>query len=701
MPEMLLELGCEELPATFVRKAYTDLQNLVFNKLQEAGLTTTASTSVSLGTPRRLIVRVTDVLERQEGRTEEIRGPGLKVAFDESGNPTPALLGFCKKNEADPGNVRKDDQHVWVTKHVTGRPAVELLSELLPVAIRGLSFEKSMRWGATRMRFARPIRWILASFGGKVIPFDIEGVQAGLESRGHRFYAPHAFPASNFDELLTELRQRKVEPDEAKRKASILEQTRAAATGTPDLPEALVDENTFLTEWPVAVAGHYKDEFKNLPSPVLVTAMAKHEKMFPVRDADGTLTTQFVFIRNGGEDETVRAGNEWVLNARFNDAKFFYEQDIRHDLEFFLEKTRSIVFQEKLGTVRERADRLASLAVHVAKATGADSNEEEFARLAGRFCKADLSTGLVSEFASLQGVVGGEYAGREGKLAEPVCWAIATHYDLSKSPSIDTDGARTAVRVIISDQLDKLAGYLGLGIKPTGTADPYGLRRAATQLIEAAWRWPSAFYRNYDGLILDAATGYEIDLSQRGSVESSLAEIFRSRYESLLDGERRDVLEAATLPHLLDFTGDSAALNPRLIRLRVHTLNLAREDEAFVQTATRPLNIAGAARKKGIEFDSDLDNAALSKITSLEGQTLLSTARAAQIATKNAILTEDSEALLTTLKGLAQPINAFFDATMIMAEDEHQRFANHTLVNAVAQLFLQAGDFSKLVFEGA
>lgn len=701
MPEMLLEVGCEELPATFVRKAYQDLQQLVWGKLEAAGLTSPASTSVSLGTPRRLIVQVTDVAARQEDRTEEVRGPGLKAAFDAEGNPTPALLGFCKKNDADPTTVRRDDQYVWVTKQIVGRSAQEILSEVLPAAIRGLSFEKSMRWGATRMRFARPIRWILAAFDGHAVPFDVEGVEAGLQSRGHRFYAPEPFAASNLDQLLIELRSRKVEPDEAKRRKLIVDQTKEIAVGTPDLPPALVDENTFLTEWPVAVAGNYKEEFKNLPAPVLVTAMAKHEKMFPVRDAEGVLTTQFVFIRNGGDDETVRAGNEWVLNARFNDAKFFYEQDIRHDLEYFLERTRTIVFQEKLGSVRERADRLAALAVLMAKATGADANEEEHARLAGRFCKADLSTGLVSELASLQGVVGGEYARREGNLPDAVCWAIASHYDLSKNPEIDCEGARTAVRTLMSDQLDKLAGYLGLGIKPTGTADPYGLRRAATLLIEAAWRWPTVFYRSYDSLIKDAATGYQADLPQRASVEASLAEIFRSRYDALLEGERKDVLEAATLPHVLDSTGDAAALNPRLVRMRIRALNLARADEAFVQTATRPLNIAGAARKKLIDFDNDLDSTALTGLESPEGNALLNMAKAAAIVCDKAILSEDADALVGALRSLAGPINAFFDATMIMSEDEHVRYANLTLVNGVAQLFLKAGDFSKLVFEGA
>jgi len=697
MAELLLEVGCEELPATFVRKATTDLRQQVLVRLKDSNLLETGWAATELSTPRRLIVQVTGLKTRLEDREEEVRGPGVKAAFDAAGNPTGALIGFCKKFGVDAASVQKGEQYVSITHRVPGGDASHILAAVLPEAIRALAFEKSMRWGASRMRFARPIRWILATLDGATIPFEIEGVDAGNESHGHRFYDPGAFAASGLTELVDGLRKRKVEPDASIRRALVVDGAKGVADGVPDLPEALVDENVYLTEWPVAIAGHFRDSFKDLPAPVLVTAMAKHEKMFPVRDAEGRLTNQFVFIRNSGEDDTVRAGAEWVLNARFNDAKFFFEQDCRHDLDYFLSKTSTIVFQEKLGSVRERADRLAELATLVARATGADKGEIEFARQAGLYCKADLSTGLVSELASLQGVVGSEYARREGLLPDPVCMALGNHYDLGKTPDIGCAGARTTVRTLIADQLDKLVGYLGLGLKPSGTRDPYGLRRSATLLIEAAWRWPGPF-AGYTDLIGEAAAQYEIDMPERAGIAPAVAEIFRSRYEALMGSERKDVLEAATLPNRLDPGADRATLDPRLVRLRVEALQMLRADEAFVQTATRPLNIAGAAQHKGVAFGG-LET--IHSLTSPTAQALAQVTSEAHTKVLSAIEAEDAGVLVTALMTLQSPINHFFEATMIMAEDPQVRAANLALVRRVSEVLLQAGDISRLVFDGA
>ena len=492
MPELLLELGCEELPASFVRKAYGDLQSAITSRLDETGIAFGAAQS--LGTPRRLIVRVEDVTERQPDVEKDQRGPGLTAAFDADGNPTKALEGFCRSQGASISDLRKEGDYVWLTKTIAGKPTVEVLSTLLPDAIKALSFDKSMRWGTLRMRFARPIRWILAAFDSHPISFEIDGIQAGIESRGHRFNYPENFVAKTFDQLVSQLRNREVEPDPAVRESRIREGALSVAGGKPDMPDALVDENVFLTEWPTAIEGAFRTEFLELPVPVLVIAMAKHEKMFPVRDDREQLTNKFVSIRNGGVDEVVKDGNAWVLNARFNDAKFFYDEDRKHSLQDFLEKTRAIVFQDKLGTVRQRAYRLAELGKKVASATGAGAEEQEMAEKAGLYAKADLPTGLVSELPALQGLIGGEYARREG-LPDAVCWAIASHYDLARNPKVDCEGVRTAVRLSIADQLDKLVGYLGIGQAPSGSSDPYGLRRAATILIEACASLAGAVHR--------------------------------------------------------------------------------------------------------------------------------------------------------------------------------------------------------------
>lgn len=696
MPELLIEVGCEELPAVFVRRAYTDLQDNLLRLLGEANLIQEGSQATSLGTPRRLIVSISDVKDRQEDSLKEQRGPALKAAFDADDKPTPALLGFCRSQGIEVSDLRRDDQYVWVTKKVEGRAALDLLSELLPQAIRGLNFEKSMRWGHSRMRFARPIRWLLASFGGTVVPFDIEGVQAGLESKGHRFYAPDAFPASDFAGLISGLRARKVEPDPDIRRTMIVDGAKSVATGTVELTPALVEENVFLTEWPTAILGEFKTEYQVLPTSVLITAMAKHEKMFPVRDTDRALTNQFVFIRNSGEDGTVRRGNEWVLNARFNDAKFFHDEDAKHTMADFLEKTANIIFQEKLGTVRQRADRLSQVASEVATAMGASTTEAEFAKQAGLYAKADLSSGLVSELSSLQGVIGGEYARREGMPGE-VCWAIGSQYDLSKNPNPGgCSGERTAIQLIIADQLDKLAGYLGIGLEPSGSSDPFGLRRAVTQLIEAAWGWPSPMPA-YSELIQPAFAEFdrqEIALDKDKAL-AAFAEIFASRYAAMMPQVRHDVLDAALLREEV-----AEVTSPRRVRFRIECLEGLVSDTPFIQTATRPLNIVAAARKKAVTFGMTLSQVNFDALQSADGEHLLEALKAQDASLSKAVAEEKVDEVVFALRALADPINKFFDSTMVMVDDESIRYARLSLLAGCCRQLLVAGDFSKLVIEG-
>lgn len=694
MPDLLLELGCEELPATFVRKAYEDLAAAVAQRLKDAEIPFEPG-HPTIGTPRRLIVHFTNVADRQPDRTKEMRGPSVQAAYDAEGKPTKALEGFCRGNGVDPSAARKDGDYVWVTKAIPGRPTPEILAEILPEAIRSLSFEKSMRWGAARMRFARPIRWILASFGGVAVPFEIEGVASGLQSRGHRFDHPEAFEAKTYDELVDGLIARKVEPDPAERRKRIHEGTVIIATGEPEIVPDLLEENVFLTEWPTPIEGQFKEEYLELPEPVLVTAMAKHEKMFPIRGRDGKLINRFVFVRNSGEDAAVRLGTEWVLNARFNDAKFFFEEDKKRTLAEFLEKTQGILFQEKLGTVRARADRLATLAAELAKQTGADEQEAELARQAGLYAKADLATGLVSELASLQGIVGGEYGKRDG-LPESVCQGMAGQYDLGKNLAggkvKDSAGARTAVRLLAADQFDKLVGYLGIGLAPSGSSDPFGLRRAANFLVETAWAWNGVFPR-LDGEMLDAAlTAYASQghLFEREEVRRAMQTVFEVRYEALLEDERPDLVEAVK----------ASALDPQGLRFQLSVLTELAGDREFVQTATRPINILAAALEKG-QFDPSASGSTWEEsLDSADGTALHAAAKTASIVLSNPDSARDKETVVTLLKELAAPINRFFESTMIMAEDPKVRAARLELVALVASVLKTGGDWSKVVFEG-
>lgn len=694
MPELVLEVGCEELPASFVRKAYEELAARVEAGLSEAGLSF-ERVGGPMGTPRRLIVAYGGLPERQPDRSREVRGPSVRAAFDAEGKPTKALEGFCRGQGVSPEQVRQEGDYVWATKVERGRPTREVLAEILPAAITGLTFEKAMRWGHGRLRFARPIRWILAAFDGEQVEFSIESVRSGVQSRGHRFNHPEPFEARTFERLLEGLRERQVEPDPAERERRIREGAAAVADGIPDLEHDLVWENVFLTEWPMALQGSFSEEFLDLPEPVLVSAMAKHEKFFPVRDAAGRLTNRFVSIRNGGEEATVRAGNEWVLNARFSDARFFFEEDRKHSIDEFLEKTAGIVFQEKLGTVRQRADRLERLCEAIAEWTGADEREREYARLAGRYAKADLSTGLVSELASLQGIVGSIYAERDG-VPHPAACAIGKQYDLSKIPQKDCEGVRTALRLLAADQIDKLAGYLGLGLAPTGSSDPFALRRAATLFIEAAWRWPGPF-PSASTLLWIAESLYReqgVELARERMVESA-SEVFAARYPVLLPEVRHDQLEAALLP-----TVPLASLDPCAVLMRAQCMERFSGNRSFIQTATRPLNILAAAEKKGIEVpEIDLESLDVESLDSEEGAVLASVIGEIRERAFAAAAEHDADRLAGLLDDLQEPINRFFDTTLVMAEDERIRSHRLALLGHCRSLLFLAGDFSRLVVE--
>lgn len=672
MPNLLFELGCEEMPASAVAQAEADLRGEIETRLKESGLG--LSSIRSLATPRRLIIGVEGIAERQSDREEEARGPRAGAAFDAEGNPSKALEGFCRGQGISPADVFTRDDYVWFKKAVAGRAAIAVLAEIIPEAVRALKFEKTMRWGTEKARFVRPIRWILATLDSQVVPFEIFGVAAGAKSFGHRFMSPGSFEPKSWDDHIKLLRENFVEPDSEVRREKIVAGANSASSGIPDLTEDLVDENTYLTEWPTAHEGSFSHEFMNLPEPVLVTAMAKHERFFPVRDQSGKITNKFISIRNNGDENLVRKGNEWVLNARFNDARFFYLEDQKKSLEDFLAATEHMLFQDKLGTVRKRANRLANLTAAVNSALGAPESEATEAKQAGLYAKADLSCGLVSELSSLQGVIGGEYARREG-MSERVAIAIAGQYKLPKEA---TEPNRLGIALLMADQLDKLAGFLGLGLVPKGSSDPFGLRRAATLVIQAALLFEEEI--DLAPLMNAAFAEYKaqaIDLDKQVA-DSALADLFIGRYEATMPDVSHDVHGAAVA------SGEWAMLSgPRRYLRRTMALSEFKSRPEAVQTFTRPLNILSSARQKnqligvGSVSHSDFTSGPAKKlyeaVTGLTG---------------------------TEIDTLEKPIHEFFETTMVMDEDPKVRAANLGLLLMVEQKLLAVGDFTKLVFEG-
>ncbi|KXK15928.1 MAG: Glycine--tRNA ligase beta subunit [Armatimonadetes bacterium OLB18] len=458
MPELFVELGCEELPPSFVRKAASDLSQQIQQRLEAERIGFIAG-SGPFGTPRRLIVHLADVDAQQPDLKKRVRGPSEAAAFGPEGSPLPALQGFCRSAGVDPSEVEVEGGYVWAAKVEPGKPTLEVLRELLPAAIRSLSFEKSTRWSTGRLKFARPIRWVVAVLGGanRRIRTRVRALrprEPGPQVLGERVVRGRKLRRSDvgFEGAF-------VEPDPAQRERMIREGSLDASSGMAELTDALVDENVMLTEWPMPTLGGFDEGYLALPEPVLITAMAKHERMFPVRSPGGELLPQFVFVRNSGEESVVSEGARWVLSARFNDAKFFFEEDRARTLEEFRETTAGILLHEKLGSILDRSNRIGKLAEFLARTNGQSDEVVGAAAEAGRLCKADLSTGLVSELASLQGIVGGIYARRDG-LPEAVAAGIEGHYDLGRALEAAVKGEPVALLVLIADQLDKLFGYL-------------------------------------------------------------------------------------------------------------------------------------------------------------------------------------------------------------------------------------------------
>ena len=662
MPNLLFELGCEEMPASAVDRATHDLLTQITGLLTDSGII--FGKTCSFGTPRRLIIGINDLPDRQPDREEESRGPRAQAAFDSEGKPTKALEGFCRGQGISPDQVITRDDYVWINKSIPGKSTSELLAEILPEAIKALKFDKTMRWGFEKARFVRPLRWLLANLDNNLIEFELFGVKSGLTSRGHRFKAPGEFTPTNWDNHIALLREHFVEPDPAERRNRIIIEAKKVATGIPDLPEGLVEENAHLTEWPTAHEGTFAEEFLVLPDPVLVTAMAKHQRFFPVRNEKGEILNKFIAIRNNGNESNVKAGNEWVLNARFNDARFFYHEDQKRTLADFLADTEQMLFQDKLGTVRQRADRLAKLTNEVNLALGGTNTED--AENAGLYAKADLSTGLVSELSSLQGIVGGEYALQEG-FSPAVAQAIGAQYSL---PQELTEENRLGLALLMADQLDKLAGFLGLNLIPKGSSDPFGLRRAAGLLIQATWL--SNLPVDLSNLLVNAFANYAdqgIELNQQ-TAEAALVELFKGRYESLLPNVDHDVHDAATA------SGDWQTLSsPNNYLDRTEALTKFKQDPETVQTYTRPLNILAAARAKETLTLTELEASDLTP----EGKTLLQAVQSGH--------------------DLKAPIHNFFENTMINDEDPAVRQRNLSLLQMVEAVLLKTGDFTKLVIE--
>ncbi len=682
--ELFLEIGTEEIPAAFLPKAQADMESLIRKEFESARLS--FGEVRTLATPRRLALLVQGVDDRQPDAEVTALGPARKVAFDADGNPTKAAEGFARGQGVDVADLvvatTEKGDYVSVTKRIVGRPTAEILGEILPRLIGAIPFRKSMRWGDLDVRFARPMHWIVALFDGVVVPFSFGSVKSGSASRGHRFMANSVFPVRDFAHYLEECERHFVIPDPEKRKEIIRREVEQAAraVGGRVLPdEDLVEQVAFLVEYPSVVCGTFEKDFLQVPKEVLITSMREHQRYFSLVDENGKLLPHFITVNNTlAEDPAVVArGNERVLRARLSDARFFFEEDKKISLEERVAGLKGVVYQAKLGTSYEKMERFRKLAEGLS-ARLAPALTEQVTR-AAYLCKADLVTGMVGEFPELQGIMGREYALIAGENPE-VARAIHEHY-LPTQAGGELPSTDTGAFVSIADKLDTICGCFGVGLIPSGTADPYALRRSAIGIIAII------LDRGYDlslpDLVADSLKLLQEKLTREfDTVRSEVLEFFRGRYVNLMTGRYpADAVEAAVAASF-DNLNDTAA--------RIAALAEFKERPDFEPLAVAFKRVCNIV-KQGI--DVPVEEALFQEEAERE---LFRAFNAVSMIAREKIAAGDYLAALTEIAGLRGAVDAFFDQVMVMAEDERVKSNRLALLTGIARLFGAIADFARI-----
>lgn len=697
MSDLLIELFSEEIPARMQAKAADDLRRLMTDGMVEAGLT--YGGAAAFATPRRLTLAVEGLTEESPTVREERKGPRTDA-------PEKALAGFLRSTglTKDQLEVRDDKkgQVYFAVIEKPGRPAAQIVAETLESTIRNFPWPKSMRWGSGSLRWVRPLHSILAILtdeeGAQVVPLDVDGIASGDTTRGHRFMAPDTIKVTSFEDYASKLKRAHVILD-AKERADIIwgEATNLAFAQGLEVVEdkGLLAEVAGLVEWPVPLMGSIGEQFLDLPPEVLQTSMKEHQKFFSVRDGSGKIV-KYVTVANrttADDGATILAGNGKVLTARLSDAKFFWENDLQtvreRGLQGMAAPLANVTFHNKLGSQAERIARIAALAREIAPLVGADA---DMAEQAAQIAKADLSSEMVYEFPELQGLMGRYYAEAAG-LPQEVANAAQYHYS-PLGPSDDVPTKPVSVAVALADKLDTLTGFWAIDEKPTGSKDPYALRRAALGVIRLVLENDVRMPLRTSALRISATiftTALKLSLDEFGVRVKDLLSFFADRLKVHLraEGIRHDVIDAA-LPENWD--GDIVLLVNRVRALQVF---LDTEDGANLLAAyTRASNILRAEEAKdGVEYSLD-PNPDLAENDSEKALFAALDATDPQIDT--ALAAEDFAAAMAAIAALRGPLDAYFEATLINSDNQIIRRNRLCLLNRIRTLFARIADFGRI-----
>ena len=684
---LLLEIGVEELPSRFGQTTLDQIENNLSKLLKEERIN--FDNIEKYATPRRLTFVIKNLADKATDLEEEVKGPAKKIAVDADGNFTKPALGFMKSKGLDTENVYfkqlGNAEYLFGTIKQEGKHTSEVLKTIVPEAIKNVTFPKAMRWGGKNMRFARPIRWMVALLNNEVLDIDLEGIKSSNITRGHRFLGEKEFEVNSVEEYFEKLDKNFVVLDQHKRKEMIREQAVEVAKslgGEVELDEDLLEEITFLVEYPTAFYGEFDEEYVKLPKEVVTTPMKEHQRYFPVLK-DGKLLPNFIAVRNGDSNriDLVKAGNEKVLRARLADALFFYHEDTKKPLESFVDKLQTVVFQAKLGTVYDKTLRIEKLSQVILNELNMTESKENTLR-AAKLCKADLVTNMVFEFTELQGIMGRDYAQVSGENEE-VCQGIFEHY-LPRFAGDILPETNTGIALSIADKLDSIAGFFAIGIKPSGSQDPYALRRQALGILSILLdRKLSVNLNNLINAALDNYSNLEFNKEE---VASQIVEFFVERVKNLFKdlGIRYDVIDAVLNNNLNDISD---------IHTRALELNRWLQKDELVEMLTAFNRVSTLAEKATTDIvKEDL----LKEDAEIK---LYNGFKEIKSNVESLLLDKKYNEALDAFATLRPLVDNLFDNVMVMDKDEAIKENRLGLLKQIYSTMLTICDLSKIVYK--
>ena len=681
---VLLEIGLEEIPARFLKPSLEDMKNYIEKELKEQRIA--FENVITNGTPRRLLIEIKGLSEKQENLDEVNIGPSKNVAFDAIGQPTKACLGFAKSQNVEVSDLDIIDtgkgEYIAVKKFLEGQKTESLLPKILKSLILNLSFPKSMKWGTKKFKFVRPLRWILALVDSQVIPFEVEGIKSSNITRGHRFFGQPEFSVESIEDYYKKVKENFVIINIEERKASIVKQIEDRCVKSNEkvhIEEWLLDEVTNLVEYPYPLVGSFNTEFLEVPQEVLIISMQVHQRYFPILDENGKLLPKFVVVRNGIEEsEHVVRGNETVIGARLSDARFFYNEDLKKDMEEFVESLKTVVFQKDLGTIYAKVERSKTLAEYLIKELKSDKLDSVLRTV--HLAKADLMSNMIGEkeFTKLQGFMGHQYAMVAGE-DKNVALGIEEHY----LPRFQGDSLPTTFEGAIAgivDKVDTLVGCFGIGMKPSGSKDPYALRRATLGIVNVLLN--SKLSISIKGLIENSLDIYE----SHGILKTSKVEVFDDIYEFFKQriinvftdkGYKKDIVNAVVnvnfdnlveLEHKVQ-TLEKVSIEPEFNEI----INLLKRIENIIKDSKN-----SEINKELLKDEAEIALVNFAEEFNLKAQTELSN--------------NNYEKYFKDILSGKTIINNFFESVMVMDKDEMIKNNRIAILKSLDNAFKQVAD---------